>query len=109
MKKFRFLSDTTLEKSLDFIALSEVGRRDYSQSFLKNLCVGKDFLGHCKSPSGRSSGILMGINLTTFDIGEIEEGDFFSSRLRLGINQTASSGYWCLSMGLPKLNLNKRF
>ena len=109
MKKIRFLSDTTLEKSLDFITLSEVGRRDYSQSFLKNLCVGKHFLGHCKSPSGRSSGILMGINLTTFDIGEIEEGDFFPSRLRLGINQTASSGYWCLSMGLPKLNLNKHF
>ena len=76
-KKIRFLSDTTLEKSLDFIALSEVGRRDCSQSFLKNLCAGKDFLWHCKPPSGRSGGILMGINLMTFDIGQIEEGDFF--------------------------------
>jgi len=93
MKKFRFLSDTTLEKSLDFIALSEVGRRDYSQSFLKNLCVGKDFLGHCKSPSGRSSGILMGINLTTFDIGEIEEGDFF---VKIKVRNKSDGFQWLL-------------
>ena len=27
-------------------------------------------------PKGRSGGMLLGINLVSFDIGEIEEGDF---------------------------------
>ena len=45
LKKFKFLSDLTLENNLDFIALSEMGRGDCTQVFLKNLCGGKDFLG----------------------------------------------------------------
>ena len=76
-KKFRFLSDLTLEKNLDFICLSETSRRDCSPSFLKNLCAGKDFLWHCKPPEGRSGGMLVGVNLATLDVGSIEEGDFF--------------------------------
>ncbi|WVZ53763.1 hypothetical protein U9M48_004664, partial [Paspalum notatum var. saurae] len=38
---------------------------------------GKDFLWHCKSPEGRSGGMLVGVNLATLDVGSIEEGDFF--------------------------------
>jgi len=44
---------------------------------LKNLCGVKDFLWHVKPLRGRSGGMLLGINLLTFDIGEIEEGEFF--------------------------------
>ena len=51
-KKFKFLSDIVREKSLDFIALSENGRRDCSMNFLKNLCEGKYYLWHCKAPRG---------------------------------------------------------
>jgi hypothetical protein len=29
------------------------------------------------APRGRSGGMILGINLITFDIGQIEEGDFF--------------------------------
>ncbi|KAJ1276848.1 hypothetical protein BS78_05G247500 [Paspalum vaginatum] len=76
-KKFRFLSDLTLERNLYFICLSETRKRDCSQSFLKNLCVGKDFLWHCKPPEGRSGGMLVGVNLATLEVGSIEEGDFF--------------------------------
>ena len=76
-KKFRFLSDLTLEKNLDFICLSETGRRDCSPSFLKNLCAGKEFLWHCKPPEGRSGGLLVGVNIASLDVGSIEEGDFF--------------------------------
>jgi len=75
-KKFKFLSDLTLENNLDFIALSETGRGDCTQVFLKNLCGGKDFLWHVKPPRGKSGGMLLGINLLRFDIGEIE-GEFF--------------------------------
>ena len=76
LKKFKFLSDLTLENNLDFIALSEMGRGDCTQVFLKNLCGGKDFLWHVKPPRGKSGGMLLGINLLRFDIGEIE-GEFF--------------------------------
>ena len=76
-KKYRFLSDLTKEKNLDFIALSETGRASFPQTTLNNICAGRDFLWHCLAPRGRSGGMLLGINLVTFDIGEIEEGDFF--------------------------------
>ena len=48
LNKFKFLSDVVREKSLDFIALSETGRRDCSMNFLKNLCEGKNYLWHYK-------------------------------------------------------------
>ena len=76
-KKYQFLSDLTKEKGLDFMALSEIGRRAFSDSFLKNFCAGKEFLWHTKPPRGRSGGMLVGINLGTFDVGEIEEGEYF--------------------------------
>ena len=73
-KKHRFISDLTREVDLNFIALSEVGRKELSTPFLKNLCAGRDFLWHIKAPRGRSGGILMGIDLSVFDIGAISEG-----------------------------------
>jgi exonuclease III len=75
-KKYRFLSELTKEKNLDFIALSETGRANFPQSTLNNICAGRDFIWHCMAPRGRSGGMLLGINLQTFDITEIEEGDF---------------------------------
>ena len=75
--KYKFLSDLTLEKNLGFIGVSETGKRDCSKSFLNNLCVGNDFLWHIKPRRGRSGGIFLGVNLLTFDIGEIEEGEYF--------------------------------
>jgi len=76
-KKYRFLSDLTKEKNLDFIALSETGRANFPQSTLNNICAGRDFIWHCMAPRGRSCGMILGIHLLTFDIGEIEEGEFF--------------------------------
>jgi hypothetical protein len=39
--------------------------------------VGRNFLWHYKEPRGRSGGILLGIDLDSFDIGVIDEGDFY--------------------------------
>ena len=75
-KKYRFLSDLTKEKDLDFIALSETGRANFPQSTLNNICAGRDFLWHYMAPRGRSDGMILGINPLTFDIGQIEEGYF---------------------------------
>jgi hypothetical protein len=76
-KKVTFLSDLTKELGLDFIALSETGRSAFSDSFLKNICYGKEFLWHVKPPKGRSRGMLVGINLLFVDVGEIEEDEYF--------------------------------
>lgn len=59
-KKHRFVTDLTKEFNLSFIALSETGKKDFSDAFLKNLCAGKDFLWHCKEPRGRSGGMVLG-------------------------------------------------
>jgi exonuclease III len=80
-KKHRFVTDLTKEFNLSFIALSETGKKDFSDVFLKNLCAGKDFLWHCKEPRGRSGGMVLGIDLNVYDIGSIDEGDFYVKSL----------------------------
>jgi len=107
-KKHRFVSDLVREKELGFVALSETGRRDYSPNFLKNLCGGKDFLWHCKPPRGRSGGMLVGINLLKFDIGEIEEGDFF---VKLKLRNKQDGFQWLLvsAYGAAQHHLKEAF
>ena len=78
-KKYKFLSNLTKEKNLDFIALSETGTANFPQSTLNNIYAGRDFLWHCMAPRGRSGGMMLGINPLIFYISQIEEGDFFYS------------------------------
>jgi hypothetical protein len=59
-KKHKFISDLTKENNLNFIAISETRRSDFIPRFLKNLC-----------------GILLGVDLQMYDIGAIEERDFY--------------------------------
>jgi hypothetical protein len=65
--KHRFISDLMKEQGLCFIAVLETGRKGFNDSVLRNLCGGKIFLWHCKEPRGRLGGILLGIDLDTFD------------------------------------------
>jgi hypothetical protein len=75
-KKHKYISDLTKENSLEFVAMSETGRSGFLSRFLKNLCSGRDYLWHSKAPTGRSGGMLLGVDLQIFNIGAIEEGDF---------------------------------
>ena len=77
MAKYRFLSDLSREQKLDFIALLETGKKDFSKTVLNNICGGQEYIWHWTQPHGRSVGILLGINLEVFDIGSIDEGDFY--------------------------------
>jgi hypothetical protein len=74
--KHHFVSDTTREHNLAFISILEMGRSNFNDTFLKNLCAGI-FLWHFKAPQGQSGGILLCIDLDVFDIGAIDEGDFY--------------------------------
>jgi hypothetical protein len=65
-KKHRFVSDLTREQNLCFIreqnlcfiAISETGRKGFTDAVLRNLCGGMNFLCHGKEPRGRSGGIF---------------------------------------------------
>jgi hypothetical protein len=76
-KKHKFISDLTREQQLCFIAVSEMGRKSFNDEILRNLCGVGIFLWHCKEPRGRYGGILLGIDLDTFYIGAINEGDIY--------------------------------
>jgi hypothetical protein len=43
LAKFRFISETSKEQKLHFIALLETGKNDFSNACLKNLCGGGEF------------------------------------------------------------------
>ena len=77
LAKHRYLSEMVKEEQIHFIALLETGRDDFSDTTLKNFCGGQDFIWHSMAPHGRSGGILLGADLNYFDIGAIDEGDFY--------------------------------
>jgi hypothetical protein len=83
LAKHNYLSYLSREHRLDFIALMETGRSSFSDSTLRNFCGGADFLWHLIPPRGRSGGMMLGVNLGVYDIGAIDEGDFYCKfRLR---------------------------
>jgi hypothetical protein len=47
-KKHRFVADSIREQNLCFIAISEMGRKGFNDSTLRNLFEGRNFLCHCK-------------------------------------------------------------
>jgi exonuclease III len=77
LAKASFISDSVKEQNLEFVALLETGKKEYTQSTLNSFCAGRNFIWHWTQPHGRSGGILLGVNLDAIDIGSIEEGDFF--------------------------------
>ncbi|CAN6182020.1 unnamed protein product [Urochloa humidicola] len=76
LAKHSFLHDTTQQNQLDFIALSETNRKDFSTTWLENFSAGADFLWHWRSPRGMSGGLLVGVRHSTFVIDRVEEGDY---------------------------------
>jgi exonuclease III len=77
LAKHGYLENLVKEEQIDFIALMETGRDHFPDKTLQKLCGGKKIIWHCLAPHGRSGGILLGVDLTVFDIGSIDEGDFY--------------------------------
>src|SRR3990170_2801652 len=76
LAKRRFLSDASLEHKLDFIALLETGRKNFTSQFLDTLSGGIDFDWHCLLPRGRSRGILLGVKCETLEMMNVVQGDY---------------------------------
>ena len=68
LAKHLFIAECNREYNLDFMALSETGRRDFSASLLDRLSGGIDYNWISRPPRGRSGGILLGINTWTMDV-----------------------------------------
>lgn len=76
LAKTRFLADATIEHKLDFIAIMETGRDNFTPQFLNSLSAGVDFDWHCLPPRGRSGGILLGVRCDTLLVREVVLGDY---------------------------------
>ena len=73
--KHWFIHESIREHKLDFFAIQETGRENFSAPFLKFLAAGLDFAWYCLPPQGRSGGILVGINLQTISVKGVKNGD----------------------------------
>jgi hypothetical protein len=71
-----FIQESIREYKLDCVALVETGRSNFSMPFLRNLAAGRDFAWFCLPPHGRSGGILVGVNLESFSVKNVDSGDF---------------------------------
>ena len=76
MAKRRFLAETTIEHKLDFIALLETGRDNFTSQFLGTLSRGIDFDWHVLPPRGQSGGILLGVRCETIEVLNVVRGEF---------------------------------
>jgi exonuclease III len=74
--KHLFVKESIREYKLDFIAIVETGRSNFTVPFLRDLSCGKDFSWFCLPPHGRSGGILVGINDNTLKVTKVDNGDF---------------------------------
>ena len=67
--------ETIRDYKLDFFAISETGKANFSAPFLNKLSGGFDFLWYCLRPQGRSGGMLVGINSTSLHVMSVSHGD----------------------------------
>jgi exonuclease III len=74
--KHLFIKETIREHKLDFLALLETGRSNFSVPFLNQLAAGFNFIWFCLPPHGRSGGILVGINSDTLQVLAVKSGDY---------------------------------
>ncbi|XP_062193487.1 uncharacterized protein LOC133896859 [Phragmites australis] len=63
-------------RNLEIPDTEETHRNDFVQTDLNHFCGDRDFGWHWSSPRGRSGGILMGVNLSLFEVIDIFEGEF---------------------------------
>jgi hypothetical protein len=93
LAKHLFFADCVRDHNLDFLAISETGRRDFPQSFLNRLSGGVDFAWHSRPPQGCYGGILVGVWTSTMDVLACSEGDF---HVKLHIRNKAYNFTWSL-------------
>ena len=91
--KRNFLHDLSVEKGLDFIAILETHKRDFSDEILNSFCADREFSWHWIPPKGRSGGILIGVNQQTFLVENVHLGEF---HIKLHVENKYDGFRWVL-------------
>jgi hypothetical protein len=93
LAKHLHIVDCCRDHNLDFVAISETGKRDYSQSLLNRLSGGIDFEWFSRPPRGRSGGMLVGVRSDTMEVLASSDGDY---HINLTIRNKADNFIWSL-------------
>jgi hypothetical protein len=93
LAKHSHIADCCKDYNLDFVAISETGKRDYSRSLLNRLSGGLDFEWYSRPPRGRSGGMLVGIRSDTMDVLASSDGEY---HIKLTIRNKADNFIWSL-------------
>jgi hypothetical protein len=93
LAKHLHIADCITEHCLDFVGISETGKRDYSRSLLNRISGGVDFSWFSRPPRGRSGGILLGVRTATMEVLSCSEGEF---HIKLHIRNKVDNFTWSL-------------
>ena len=74
MAKHKHIADCVKDHALDFVAITEAGKRDSPTRDLDHFSCGLDYEWHVLPPTGRSGGILLGINSTYLQLLSTSKG-----------------------------------
>ena len=87
------IADSIRDHHLDFVGISETGKRDFSVSLLIRLAGGVDFTWISRPPRGRSGGLLLGVRKDTMEVLSSSDGEF---HIKLHIRNKADNFTWSL-------------
>jgi hypothetical protein len=93
LTKYLHIAKSVRDYVLDFVPISETGKRNYSTNFLNRLSGGEDFDWVSRPPWGRSGGLLIGIRSSTMEIVDNSEGEF---HIKLHIRNKSDNFIWSL-------------
>jgi hypothetical protein len=93
LAKHLHIADCIAEHCLDFVGISETGKRDFTTSLLNRISGGVDFSWFSRPPRGRSGGILLGVRTSTMEVLACSEGDF---HVKLHIRNKSDNFMWSL-------------
>src|ERR1041385_2882579 len=81
------------DHKLDFLAVSETGRRDFPVNVLDRLSGGMDFTWHSIPPRGRSDGILLGVLSDSMEVLAYTCGEV---HIKFHVRNKADNFIWSL-------------
>jgi hypothetical protein len=93
LAKHSHITDCCRDYNLGFLAISETGKRAYSQSFLDRLSGGINFQWFSRPPRGRSGGMLLDVRTDTMDVLASSDGEY---HIKLTIQNKADDFIWSL-------------
>ncbi|SPT19449.1 unnamed protein product [Triticum aestivum] len=93
LAKHKHISDCVRDHALDFVAISECGKRDFATRDLDHFSCGYDYEWHVLPPSRRSGGILLGIHSTYLELLSTSKGEY---HIKFHLRNKADSFIWSL-------------